>query len=58
MFRNIVRQIVDKFTPQFGKPKQITIRPLFDVWAKCSRSKDKLTFSIQMIYFLMIWLNI
>ena len=48
--RAIIEKYVEKFTPQFGKPKQITIRPMNRVWGKCSTSKDKLTFNPVMKY--------
>lgn len=48
--RTIIEKYVDKFTPQFGRPKQIIIRPIFEVWGKCSKSKDKLSFNPVMKY--------
>ncbi|MBQ6220913.1 MAG: M48 family metallopeptidase [Methanosphaera sp.] len=48
--RTIIEKYVDKFTPQFGRPKQIIIRPIFEVWGRCSSSKDKLSFNPVMKY--------
>ena len=48
--RTIIEKYVDKFTPQFGRPKQIIIRNIFDVWANCNHGKDRLTFTPPMKY--------
>ncbi|RAP43662.1 MAG: hypothetical protein BZ135_09145 [Methanosphaera sp. rholeuAM6] len=46
-FREIIEKYVAKYEDEFIRPK-ISIRPLNGAWAKCSGSKDKLTFSTEM----------
>ncbi len=48
-FREIIEKYVAKNEDEFVRPK-ISIRPLNGAWAKCSGSKDKLTFSTEMKY--------
>ena len=48
--RTIIMKYVDEFSPLFTRPKRITIRPIFEVWGRCSKSKDKLTFNPVMKY--------